>query len=204
MSGSKSKIKTCKHCDKKFTNSDLKDQCWPCYDRLKLYGKINPDHMNRKCDGCKKEYTSNWWKQRFCGKECYKIFNVIRKREKYRIENNIDLSLPVKSKKPNGQGHLCGQGYKFINKVNHPNAQKRGRIYEHTYVMSQHLGRPLMQDENVHHKNGIRYDNKIENLELWTKGQPGGQRVKDKIEWCLEFLSKYGSIKWQPNKSIDN
>jgi len=67
--------------------------------------------------------------------------------------------------------------------------------YEHTFIMSEHLGIPIRKGESIHHKNGIRDDNRLENLELWHVGQPAGQRVEDKLKWALDFIEEYKDFK---------
>ena len=57
--------------------------------------------------------------------------------------------------------------------------------------MARALGRPLGPDESVHHRNGDRLDNRAANLELWSRWQPRGQRVSDKIEYAIEILDRY-------------
>ena len=64
-------------------------------------------------------------------------------------------------------------------------------VLEHRYVMMLKLGRPLLPHENVHHINGVRDDNRLENLELWSSSQPPGQRITDKVEWAKAMLSLY-------------
>lgn len=64
-------------------------------------------------------------------------------------------------------------------------------IREHRHVMGQFIGRELLSCENVHHKNGNRQDNRIENLEVWVTQQPKGQRVEDLVVYAQEILARY-------------
>jgi len=57
-------------------------------------------------------------------------------------------------------------GYVLVKRRDHPAARKNGYILEHRLVMEEHLGRPLRADEVVHHKNSVKTDNRIENLEV--------------------------------------
>lgn len=66
-----------------------------------------------------------------------------------------------------------------------------GRMAEHKAVMQHHLGRALVAGENVHHINGDRADNRVENLELWNTSQPAGQRLDDKLAWAHALIEQY-------------
>jgi hypothetical protein len=81
---------------------------------------------------------------------------------------------------PNGTGYISKQGYRFFKGTD-------GRsIPEHRLVMEEVQGRYLWPWENVHHKNGRRADNRPENLEIWIKPQPAGQRLEDLIKFIVE------------------
>lgn len=89
-------------------------------------------------------------------------------------------------------GRILKYGYVFIFEPTNPNAHKDGYVAEHTKVMAAKLGRPLERYEEVHHKNGIRSDNRPENLELWARGlQPPGSRVSDLVDAAVRVLKLY-------------
>lgn len=93
---------------------------------------------------------------------------------------------PAGSLRPGGSRVNRRDGYVGVHRPLHPNANCDGYVLEHRLVMEQTLGRPLQAFENVHHKNGIRSDNRPENLELWCKPQPSGQRAIDLARWAVE------------------
>jgi hypothetical protein len=85
------------------------------------------------------------------------------------IKNKILAKKGKRSSHWKGGRILEKTGYVQIWMPEHPNAKGAGYILEHRLVMSNHLKRPLESFESVHHKNGIKDDNRLSNLELMIK-----------------------------------
>lgn len=145
-----------------------------------------------KRQGSSKSGNSRWLCNCVCGKETTVTSSHLKsgdtkscgcRKKELLSGTNHHLWKGGKSKNP--------QGYIQVLCPDHPNSTSNGYILEHRLVMSIKLGRPLTKDENVHHINGNREDNRPENLELWVVSQPPGQRVEDKIQYAIKILRKY-------------
>ena len=160
--------------------------------------------------------------QKYCSMDCRKANWARTSAHRYvGSEGYIVIKVP-----PTMSRRTTANGYVELN-VGEINSNG-GRVMEHRWVMEQRLGRSLLPHEEVHHRNGHRDDNDRcpscpgttpppevrgkrlhcaacgwkstgqPNLELWTVSQPKGQRVEDKMEWALGFLSQYGDVSFQP------
>lgn len=85
---------------------------------------------------------------------------------------------------PEPKGYINKQGYRMIS------VNGKG-VLEHRAIMAEHLGRDLYPEETVHHLNGIRDDNRIENLQLFSSRHPKGHTVEEMILFCIEYLEEY-------------
>lgn len=105
-----------------------------------------------------------------------------------------DCAYKARSAAAYGNTRTNADGYVVVRLPDHPNVSATGEVLQHRLVMEQHLGRLLFPREEVHHRNGIKNDNRIENLELWSKAHPKGKRVEDLLEYAHKVLDLYGHL----------
>lgn len=122
-----------------------------------------------------------------CGLEAYCLKPMIlcsMHRSRQLTKGDVGDAKSTRNARGSGANYINSDGYRII-------GTRGNTMLEHRWVMEQHLGRKLLPNENVHHVNGDRADNRLENLELWNTSQPPGQRVEDKVAWALEIIALY-------------
>lgn len=99
--------------------------------------------------------------------------------------------IPLDYVKETGKTYISSDGYVVEYMPGHIQSDKYGKVLQHRRLMSDKMGRKLNSYENIHHINGDKKDNRLENLEIWITKQPKGQRISDLIEWSKWILKEY-------------
>jgi len=116
-----------------------------------------------------------------------------------RLLKHGDPLADVPIRRMDGDGYM-NHGYRIVPvppSLRHLSNGDRS-LPEHRLVVAQDLGRPLEPDEHVHHINGIKTDNRLENLELWSTSHPSGSRVVDQVTFAVMILQRYVLSREQP------
>jgi len=110
-----------------------------------------------------------------------------------------DSKIGSKHYRWSGDRRKTKTGYIEVRLPDHPNVGSMGFVSEHRVVMEKHLGRYLSRDEKVHHINGVRDDNRIENLKLMTNAEHSRLHRLQEMErgqplWCNIKRNNKGQI----------
>ncbi len=166
-------------------NRDANGQWW-----YKPEGK--KDHPRTRayvaeCEQCNRSFLTNIFhhkKQQHCSRACGLRAFCAANPTRYHGQKGNNWK---------GGKQVDRKGYVLVWCDNHPSRAKTKKpyVFEHRLVMEKVLGRYLESHEQVHHKNGIRDDNRPENLELWVKQQPSGSRMHEQqhCKTCTCFMN---------------
>lgn len=168
--------KTCPNCSTPFmAKAAHAERRVYCSHKCKGEARTNAALVSKNCENCGIAFLSQPYRHViYCSDECRRKGMGNKKRK------SVDGWLV----------HRTGYVVKMENGKT---------ILQHRRVMEEKLGRSLKSFENVHHINGVKDDNRPENLEVWVTKQPKGQREADIIDWAVVFLEHHGFVVTRPS-----
>lgn len=158
--------KSCLRCGAPFTarpgNSAYCSRSCAMLTHFDQVGRKGTKNYRGACEVCGKEYQRKYFYKggRTCGLKCAAIL---------RIREGKGRPFYPKARLVVQKGNYLRE---YAPK--HPKADKDGRVAQHRLIMERHLGRQLEDWEKVHHRNGVKTDNRIDNLEIVTHARPNG------------------------------
>lgn len=174
---------------------DARDLCHGHYQRWQRHGDPQPElplTRRKQPEYCTVEGCTRITQAKgFCGTHY----------TRWREHGDVLAGVPIRIAEGQGwlsHGYRCVPGPQGLRHLTNGETQ----IAEHRLIMAIHLDRPLRSDEVVHHTNGVKTDNRIENLELWSTCHPKGQRIDDKVAFAVGMLRRYRpDLLREPGKS---
>lgn len=140
------------------------------------------EYICQECNKPFKRIRTTSYIPKFCTKQCSNANTAVLHRVSRKGSGNPSWK---------GGRKVVQGGYIKLHRPEHPNSDNKGYIFEHRLVMEKKIGRYLFPFETVHHKNGVRSDNRPKNLQLFVSKHPPGQTPEDLIIWAKEILSIY-------------
>ena len=166
------------------------------------------DGLSGMCRDCHKACRGRRKKHSLVCKSCNKVFVVL---DRNRAFCSIKCSALYKSLQqrgeanPNWRGgiHISTKGYWYVRKPDHPRATNNGYVKRADLVAEETRGGPLVQGEEVHHKNFCKSDDRPENLEVLTREEHARLHGVVRRKPRRSALQRR-SIKWPPTKELQS